>query len=509
MLSKDEIYDLGLSKKNGKLNCTWDELNKECGNPYVNGTSYRKQVEKRFKREQLKNIDISNSDITYDIEITDSFSGDILQTVTKTGSEEIKPAFEDFGDYYMVQSYNGRGQTRHIRISKDDLRKLKELYCDDKPMTVNQVCRTMNIPRRDFIVIKNAFGITHDDVPFIDEDITDETIDQLATSTLEKRKEKYFLKLQQLEIGNLKKELDVFRKKDYFLLKMQDLTKNFLQNPPTIKVEPMSDFINMGGKLLEVPIMDLHLNKLAWNQETGEDYDSKIATERFKTTIMQIKRKVANKEYERIIFPVGNDFFNIDNPSKTTTGGTPQDSDSRWAKMFMTGVELLIWGITQLEEIAPVYAFLVPGNHDFTTSFYAICTTAMYFKDSKNVIIDTNPQSRKYIWFGNSLIGFTHMDKEGKRLEGNMQIEASEAWGQTKYREWHGGHLHSEHTREANGIKIRNLSSPTASDFWHTTSGYVGSIAETQIFTWDKLLGLEEIQYIVIESQINKHIIKI
>jgi hypothetical protein len=509
-MSKDEVYQMGLKKKNGIIDMTWDELNIHCGYPYSNGHSFRKNVEKKTKREKIQaekelesftwNHDKSQVLGTAEIEETEEG----LNITLKAGTEERTPPIEDCGDFYIVHSVSTK---RQVTITKEDLRKLKELYCDDKPMTINQLCRHMNIPRRDFVLIKTAFNITHDDIPFIDEDITDENIEELVNTTLEKRKEKYFITLQQLEIVKLKKELDVFRKKDYFLLKMQDLTKDFLNNTPTIKVEPLSQFTNMGSKLLGVPIMDLHLNKLAWNQETGEDYDSKIASERFKFTIEQTKRKVMGKEFERILFPIGNDFFNIDNPAKTTTGGTPQDSDSRWAKMFMTGVELLTWAITQLEEIAPVYAFLVPGNHDYTTSFYAICSVAMYFKDAKNIIIDTNPQSRKYVWFGNNLIGFTHMDKEGKRLEGNMQIEASEAWGQTKYREWLGGHLHSEQTREVNGIKIRNLSAPTAGDFWHTTSGYVGSIAETQIFTWDKLLGLEEIQYIVIESQINKHVI--
>lgn len=484
----DELYKICFNKKKGLIKETWAEIHAKYDNPFKTCNSLRNTFEKQIKKENTDGIRKIN-------------------TEDKTGSEEIKPIYEDLGDYYNVYDNN-----RKVKITKDQLRTLKGLYCDDKPLTINQICRTMDIPRRDFVLIKNAFSITHDDVPFIDEDIVEENIDQLVENTLEKRKEKYFIKLQQREIEDLKKELGMFRKKDYFLLKMQDLTKDFLNKPSTIKIEPIT-FNNSqkNGKLLEVPIVDLHLNKLAWNQETGEDYDSKIAAERFKYTIMEIKNKVVNRKYERVIFPIGNDFFNIDNPAKTTTGGTPQDSDSRWAKMFMTGVELLTWGITQLEEIAPVYAFLVPGNHDFTTSFYAICTVAMYFKDSKDVIIDTNPQSRKYVWFGNNLIGFTHMDKEGIRLQGNMQVEAPEAWGKTKYREWHGGHLHSEQTREiaGYGIKIRNLTSPTASDFWHTTSGYIGSIAETQIFTWDKQLGLDQIEFVIIESQIKKHIIQI
>jgi len=36
--------------------------------------------------------------------------------------------------------------------------------------------------------------------------------------------------------------------------------------------------------------------------------------------------------------------------------------------------------------------------------------------------------------FGKCLIGFTHGDKEKKRIFGNMQVEVPEAWGRTLYR---------------------------------------------------------------------------
>jgi hypothetical protein len=39
------------------------------------------------------------------------------------------------------------------------------------------------------------------------------------------------------------------------------------------------------------------------------------------------------------------------------------------------------------------------------------------------------------------------------------------------------------------------LSSVTATDSWHYTSGYVGAIATSQSFVWDKERGLREIWY--------------
>ena len=53
------------------------------------------------------------------------------------------------------------------------------------------------------------------------------------------------------------------------------------------------------------------------------------------------------------------------------------------------------------------------------------------------------------------------------------------------------GHLHSEQVKEEHGVKVRNLSSVTATDSWHYTSGYVGAIATSQSFVWDKERGLK------------------
>ena len=74
-----------------------------------------------------------------------------------------------------------------------------------------------------------------------------------------------------------------------------------------------------------------------------------------------------------------------------------------------------------------------------------------------------------------------------------MQVEAREAWGRTKYHEMHMGHLHSEQTKETNGIIFRNLSSFTGTDNWHHQNGYVGAVKKCQSFLWDKKKGLRTI----------------
>jgi hypothetical protein len=357
-------------------------------------------------------------------------------------------------------------------------------------MTINAVCRELDIPRQDFILIKTAFGITKDDVPYLDEDLEGD-IDQLVEESLERKKHQYFVKLQQKEVEHALKELEQYRKQDYQLQKIHELVSNHEWNIP--RVSPIRRV--RSGLMLEVPIVDLHLSKLAWEPETGENYDSKIAERRFMDVISDIVDRAQNYAFEQIVFPVGNDFFNFNDIYGNTTKGTQQDNDSRWQKMYMKGNELLIAAIDALSQIAPVQVFQIPGNHDTQVSWYAVFNLASWYRHNENVRVDTRPNARKYVEFGKCLIGFTHGDKERKRIFGNMQIEAPEAWGRTLFREWHLGHLHSEQVKEEHGVKVRNLSSVTATDSWHYTSGYVGAIATSQSFVWDKERGLREIWY--------------
>lgn len=253
------------------------------------------------------------------------------------------------------------------------------------------------------------------------------------------------------------------------------------------------------GFMLEVPIVDLHLGKLSASEDVSEPYNFNLAKDRFNFIIDDIIGNVSGLNIEKIIFPIGSDFFHVDNLSGTTTAGTPQNTDLSPQLIFKYGLECLVDGIKKLSEIAPVEAFCVNGNHDFLTSYHAICSLWCYFHNNENVSIDLNTSPRKYIEFGSCLIGFSHGDKEKKRIEGLMQIEAREAWGRTLFHEFHLGHLHSEQTRELNGIIIRNLSSVTGTDAWHHTSGYVGSLKKSQSFLWDKETGLKNIIHTVVK----------
>lgn len=119
-------------------------------------------------------------------------------------------------------------------------------------------------------------------------------------------------------------------------------------------------------------IFDLHLGKLAWGEETGEDYDIHIAQARFHAAINDLINKSSGYKVDEILFPVGNDIYNSDKalPYSQTTAGTPQMDDTRWQKMFRIGVRLITEAIIKLSEIAPVKVPLVYSNHDFESILF-------------------------------------------------------------------------------------------------------------------------------------------
>lgn len=260
------------------------------------------------------------------------------------------------------------------------------------------------------------------------------------------------------------------------------------------------------NNLLEISIFDLHIGKLAWGGETGENYDTKIARARFLDAIQKLLHRASGFEYSRILFPIGNDFFNSDTIFNTTTQGTQQDEDLRWQKTFNIGVRLLVDAINMLKQTGvPVDVIVIPGNHDFERSFYMGKFLEAWFNNDPTVWINTGASPRKYYRFGSVLLGFTHGSEEKEAslpmLMAN-DIESKPMWSETKYHEWHLGHIHRKRNvnytvldkarmlNEDLGVTVRYLSSLTGTEEWHHKKGFIGSTKAADAFIWNDEAGL-------------------
>lgn len=274
-----------------------------------------------------------------------------------------------------------------------------------------------------------------------------------------------------------------------------ELFKELKKIAPPKKTKPLA--ITSTANLLEVDMRDIHLGKLCWGLETGDDYDLKIATERALSVVKDLIGKGLAFGFDRVLLCASDDFINIDNMEGMTTSGTAQDNDGRHKKIFKTGVWLQKAIIDGLSEHAPVDVVFVPGNHDRLASFYLGEVLEAWYYNNPNVTIINNEAERKYYEYGNVLLGFAHGD--GLKMD-NLPIlmaqEAPAAWGRTKFREYHIGHLHSRKEMkwlssiEKTGVVVRQMRSLSGTDYWHYSKGFVGSVKGAEAFIWNKDTGL-------------------
>ena len=254
--------------------------------------------------------------------------------------------------------------------------------------------------------------------------------------------------------------------------------------------------IQVRDNLLELSLPDLHIGKQAWNEESGENFDTKEAMKRYNKAVDSLLSQVNLATVEKIILPIGNDMLNIDTKQYTTTAGTPQACDSRWQQMFRKAKKLLIENIDRLALIAPVEILVVPGNHDNQTMFYLGDSLLSWYRTSSLITVNNAPTQRKYYHYGVNLVGFTHGNEEKHaELPIIMATEKKELWAATQYREFHLGHFHKSKSMkfvdvdEFPGCKVRIIPSLSGADAWHSAKGYM-SMKAAEAFLYNRENGL-------------------
>lgn len=250
----------------------------------------------------------------------------------------------------------------------------------------------------------------------------------------------------------------------------------------------------MSERTLELTLADIHLNRQSWNGTTGKDYDLHIACERVYNVVRRIVERIGDEHFDNIIVPVGQDLFNSDGSKGETHNGTPQDNDSRFAKVFERALQLYSNIIEELRlHCSVVRVVCVSGNHDEDSSMMFTHALNAWFRACPDVIVDTGAIKRKCITFGDNMLVLGHFDEETKRLVTIIPMEFSEQWGKTKYREAHGSHLHKESVIEYGGFVLRRSPTIVEIDEWSYGKGY-GNPPRHCVYVWGKK-GVEEVWY--------------
>lgn len=223
-------------------------------------------------------------------------------------------------------------------------------------------------------------------------------------------------------------------------------------------------------------LFDVHIGRESYKSYTNDTTDLQQQQDDFAKSINKIFENLPYDKLEKIILPIGNDFFNIDTPQGTTTKGTPQDNTKDLHSMYYTGLNLLVEVIIYLSAMCEVEVILVPGNHDTTTSNFLATSLKVFFRDNPKVKVDDTPISRKYRQYGQTTLGFAHGELKMEKYAELLPYEAKEMFVSSKWYEYLLGDKHHEKSvQKEDGVVVRHLGGMTKSDVWTYNSGYTTS----------------------------------
>lgn len=221
------------------------------------------------------------------------------------------------------------------------------------------------------------------------------------------------------------------------------------------------------------PMGDPHLGMYAWAMETGENFDLEIGERNLVAAVDHLV-DLSPASHQALIVNLG-DFFHTDSAeNRTARSGHALDVDTRWAKVLEVGIKVMRRCIDRaLEKHKTVRVVNEIGNHDDHSALMLSLTLKGYYENNPRVTIDTSPNNFHWFRFGENLIGVTHGN--GIKLDalpGIMAHDRKEDWGQTTYRYWYTGHVHTDKKREYPGVEVETFRTLAARDAWTHNSGY-------------------------------------
>ena len=237
------------------------------------------------------------------------------------------------------------------------------------------------------------------------------------------------------------------------------------------------------------PLPDLHLGMHAWHQETGDDYDTKIAVDLALSRTEELINQSLPSEHA-VILGLGDYFHANDNRGATPASNNRLDVDGRWAKVYRAGA-MLATRIVDLaaRKHANVEVVFLPGNHDPDAAITLTVALSMFYSKHPGVKVFDAPTIAWFRRFGQVLIGATHgHTMRPERMAMMMATDRAEDWGKSSFRHFFFGHVHHESALEVPGCRVESLTAPVSKDAWNAAAGYRASRALSAI-TFHKDLG--------------------
>lgn len=247
-------------------------------------------------------------------------------------------------------------------------------------------------------------------------------------------------------------------------------------------------------KLLSLyTLTDFHLGMYAWEDETGDNWNEKIAEE----TLLNAINDMCNRapDSETAILNIQGDFLHWDGLlALTPSSRHVLDADTRYGKLVDLALDVLDWAITRLlQKHKKVKVIIAEGNHDEAGSIWLRKHIKKMWKKNTRVQVDDTEFPFYAHQHGSIMLAFHHGHKmKNKDLPALFSSEPRyrTMWGSSSICYIHTGHYHhaEQDISEMGGAIVERHPTLAARDSYAARHGYV-SWRAARVITYDEKDG--------------------
>lgn len=237
-------------------------------------------------------------------------------------------------------------------------------------------------------------------------------------------------------------------------------------------------------------ITDYHLGCLAWGEETGADWNLKIAED---LLVRWFEKAIHLAPAASVAYLVDlGDTEHYDSIlAVTPTSGNVLDADSRFQKVIRVMIRVIRRVVSMLLKThVKVVLIKAEGNHNISTSIAAREWLAALYEDEPRVEVDSTARPYHCHQFGSNMLCATHGHKRKfDQLPLMFAAMFPEVWGQTKHRYCETGHYHHHKEQEHSGMVLTQHQTLAAPDAHSARGGWI-SQRSALVKTYHKEHGL-------------------
>lgn len=247
--------------------------------------------------------------------------------------------------------------------------------------------------------------------------------------------------------------------------------------------------VTVSDLLNQYTVTDNHFGMLAHREETGADYDLKLA-EQLLTDWFAAAIRCAPDAHTAVLAQLGDLLHHDSLESVTPLNKHVLDADSRLHKVIRVVVRTLRRVIDMLlQKHQHVHIVMASGNHDPASSVWVRELLATLYEAEPRITVDISPSLYYAYEWGKTGLYYHHMHKRGvKDLDRVFAGLFREMYGRCQYNYGHGGHLHSDAVVSTQLMHIERHETLAAPDA-HAAGGGWLSGRSAKVISYSKKFG--------------------